>query len=127
MGPIRACPTYALQFSDMHGPADQWLQYRISKFAIPAVTFIQFAVQLHYPSPNLAQHRGKMLAFHGLACIGMALQFACSDIVMSLFPFAHETLRWGAHSAETYQVLLMVALVSADFWLLMPEFSVCMA
>ena len=49
--------------------------------------------------------RGQLVAFHALACLAMALQFACTDTVVSAFPTPHTTLRWGGHRAETWHVL----------------------
>ena len=82
-GGLKACPEFSLQLLD--GPMDdeRKLQYRISKYVVPLVTLSQFATMLYYPSPILEAHRSKMVAFHGLACLGMALQFACTDTVTS--------------------------------------------
>ena len=122
-GGLRGCDEFKLQLTD--GPSGEArTQYALSKYVVPLVTLSQFATMLQYPSERLREHRSKLVAFHALACLGMALQFACTDTVTSRWPTEHTTLRWGGHSAETWQVLCVVALQCADFHLLMPERSV---
>jgi hypothetical protein len=125
-GGLRACPEFSMQLLD--GPTDERkLQYRISKYVVPLVTLSQFATMLYYPSDLLKGQRAKLVALHSLACLGMALQFACTDTVTSAYPSKHKTLRWGAFTAETWQVLLVVALQCADFQFLIPELPVRVA
>lgn len=88
------------------------------------VVFSQHCIQLQYPSENLKEYRNLMIAGHALPLVGMSFQFACSDIVTSYWPEAHDTLRWGGFSAETWHVLIVVAIVALDFYLTMPEASV---
>ena len=122
-GGLRACAGLKEQLTRFP-PDEQWTQYVVSKFAIPLVVFSQHAMQLTYPSEVLKNHRGKYILTHALPLVGMCFQFACSDIVMAKYPTAHETVRWGGHSAETWQVLCVSGLVAFDFWLLIDEFSV---
>lgn len=125
-GGLKACPEFSMQLLD--GPTDERkLQYSISKYVVPMVTLSQFATMLYYPSDLLKGQRSKLVALHALPCLGMALQFACTDTVTSAFPSKHTTLRWGAFTAETWQVLLVVLLQCADFQLLMPELAVRVA
>mmetsp|Transcript_23802 Transcript_23802/g.34751 ORF Transcript_23802/g.34751 Transcript_23802/m.34751 type:complete len:260 (+) Transcript_23802:83-862(+) len=99
----------------------------LSKYVVPLVTLSQFVVQLHYPSDRNWAWRKVMLAAHAIPCGLMALQFACTDIMTSNFPEPHASLRWGGYSAEVAEVLVVVAVVAADFWLTMPEISVRLA
>lgn len=94
---------------------------------IPLVVLSQHYVQLRYPSDLLKDKRVLMTWLHALPCAGMSLTFACTDIVHSVFPSAHETLRWGGHSSETWQVLIVCFVVMLDFYLTMPERSVFLA
>jgi len=122
-GGLKGCSEFSMQWSQsVTGP--QRSQYMVSKYVIPMVVFSQHCVQLQYPSENLKNYRNLMIALHALPLFGMSFQFACTDIITSLWPEAHDTLRWGGFSAETWQVLIVVAVVALDFYLTMPEASV---
>lgn len=51
----------------------------------------------------------------------MAYQFACTTVEAARWPYPHDTLAWGGHKAETWQVLVVVAVQCLDFVLVMPE------
>ena len=113
--PLQGCPDLKQSFSNSP-TAMQMQQFLISKYLVPLVTFSQFCIQLNYPSPLLKGSRKLLVALHALPCLGMAFEFACSDIVQSAFPVAHATIRWGGHTAEEWQTLLVVAMVLGDFY-----------
>jgi hypothetical protein len=118
--PLAACPAYRLQWAA--APAgDQYPQYVLSKYVVPLVVLSQHYVQLHYPSDRLRSWRGALIGVHAAACAAMSFQFACTDLVRSAFPAPHDTLRWGAYSAETWHVLVVTAVVCLDFALIVPE------
>eukprot|EP00300_Choanocystis_sp_HF-7_P020467 c2059_g1_i1.p1 GENE.c2059_g1_i1~~c2059_g1_i1.p1 ORF type:complete len:256 (+),score=33.01 c2059_g1_i1:38-769(+) len=119
-GGLQACDGFKEQFS-LAPTNDQYVQFIVSKFVVPLVVFSQYAVQLSYPSKVLANHRTKLILLHALPLVGMAYQFACSDLIRAKFPASHETLRWGGHTAEMWQILFMSGVVAFDFWLLIPE------
>ena len=125
------CPDMAMRFATAQAISNftdsQKANLVLSKYVVPLVTLSQFVVQLHYPSKLHWAWRKTMLAAHALPCLLMALQFACTDVVTSKFPQPHDSLRWGGFSADTAQVLVVVAVVSLDFYLTMPETSVCVA
>merc|ERR1712224_773820 len=79
---------------------------------------------LTYPSESLKNHRGKLIAVHGLATVGMCFQFACSRVGQASFPFPHDTLIWGGVQCPTWQVLIVVCIQCLDFVMTMPEMSV---
>jgi hypothetical protein len=122
--PLSGCEARKLQFAELPADRDQVPQFLVSKFAVPVVVLVQHYYQLQYPSPNLVQWRSVMIAAHALPLVGMAYQFACSDIVTAQFPFPHDTIRWGGHSAATWQTLVVAGHVTLDFVLTMPERSV---
>ena len=113
--PLQGCPDLKQSFSNSP-TAMQMQQFLISKYLVPLVTLSQFCIQLNYPSPLLKGSRKLLVALHALPCLGMAFEFACSDIVQSAFPVAHATIRWGGHTAEEWQTLLVVAMVLGDFY-----------
>jgi len=125
-GGLQACPAYKEQFFAVPEGA-QRQQYIVSKFILPLVVISQHLVQLSYPSDYLAKHRRQLLAVHLLPALGMCFGFACTDVVTAAFPAPHETLRWGGHTSETWQVLIVVAVVCLDFVLIVPEKSVLVA
>merc|ERR1711934_233512 len=122
-GGLQACPSYKEQFFQV--PEDsQRQQYIVSKYILPLVVISQHLVQLSYPSSYLANYRKHLTAVHLLPVLGMCFGFGCSDIVTAVFPVPHETLRWGGHSCDTWQVLIVVAVICIDFYLIVPETSV---
>lgn len=114
-------------------------QYLVSKIVIPAIVLVQFCTQLSYPGCRevfAARIRAVgvpgvpywvLIAAHVLAVVGMSFAFACTDIQKAFFPEMHDSLRWGGHSAETWEVLIVVAVVCADFCVTMRELSVRLA
>lgn len=128
-GGLKECSSMKEQFSlTLPADTDQHAQYLVSKFVIPLVVFSQHCVQLAYPSPNLKKWRTPLTLLHAIPLIfGMAFQFACTHLGTSKFPSPHDTLIWGGHSAETWQVLAVVGIVFADFWFIIPELSVRLA
>ena len=126
--PLAACAESSLQWSTLPTDRAQIPQLVVSKYIIPIVVLVQHIAQLQYPSDNLQKWRKTMIALHALPLVGMCYQFACSDIVMSAIPAPNTpTLRWGGHSAETWQTLIVVLHVAVDFILTMPELSVRIA
>ena len=71
--------------------------FLVSKYAIPAVVFVQYWAQLRYPSPRNLALRKALLALYGAAAIAMAFQSACTDVIRARWPRAHDTLRWGGY------------------------------
>mmetsp|Transcript_49004 Transcript_49004/g.129993 ORF Transcript_49004/g.129993 Transcript_49004/m.129993 type:complete len:321 (-) Transcript_49004:143-1105(-) len=140
-GGLRACPELKEQFSMRLPPLEsgQQPQYLVSKFLIPAIVLVQFCNQLSYPGcRDFFAERMRaagvpgtpywvLIAAHALASVGMSFAFGCTDIQKSLFPREHDSLRWGGHSAETWEVLIVVAVVCADFCVTMRELSVRLA
>jgi hypothetical protein len=117
--PLTGCEASKMSWSSNSIESAQLPQFLISKYGVPLVTFSQFLVQLHYPSELHKHRRNLLVALHGLPCVGMAFQFACSDVIWSRFPAPHETIRWGGHTAETWQVLLVVGVFLVDFFAMM--------
>ncbi|GMI46191.1 hypothetical protein TrCOL_g1442 [Triparma columacea] len=99
----------------------------ITKYVLPIVVFTQYWQQLSYPSTILAQHRTKLKLLFGATSIGMFFQFGCTDIVTAKFPTPHDTLRWGGVENETSHVLIVVAITTAFYWLLMDGWRVRLA
>jgi hypothetical protein len=104
---------------------DQYFQFVFSKFALPLVVITQYYFCLTYPSESLKNHRGKLIAVHGLALVGMCFQFACSRVIQAKFPMPHDTLVWGGVQSPAWQVLIVICIQCLDFLLVIPEFSVC--
>uniref|UniRef100_A0A7S2RQW4 Uncharacterized protein n=1 Tax=Mucochytrium quahogii TaxID=96639 RepID=A0A7S2RQW4_9STRA len=122
-GGLQACNGMKEQFR--RAPADeQYVQYMISKFVIPLVVFSQHAMQLTYPSNVLRNSRIPIILLHGLPLIGMCYQFGCSDLIDAKFPKNEKTIRWGAETAETWQILVMSGIVAFDFLYFIPEKTV---
>ena len=130
-GGLVGCPDLSMRFalaSDIANFTDtQKSNLVLSKYIVPLVTLSQFVVQLHYPSERNWGWRKLMLFAHAIPCMMMAFTFACTDIMTSVFPEPHDSLRWGGYSAQVVEVLAVVAVVTCDFWLTMPEKSVAFA
>lgn len=126
---LESCSGLEEQFGRFpDGPLeDQYWQFVISKFGLPLVVFTQYYACLIYPSESLKNHRGKLIAVHSMAIVGMCFQFACTRLGEAKFPVPHDTLIWGGVQCPTWQVLIVVVIQCIDFLVVIPEFSVRVA
>ena len=105
-GGLRGCDEFKLQLTD--GPSGEArAQYALSKYVVPLVTLSQFATMLQYPSERLREHRSKLVAFHALACLGMALQFACTDTVTSRWPIVPGMAWYLSAKTAAFKIALL--------------------
>ena len=96
-------------------PPHQLGPFLVSKYAIPAVVFVQYWAQLRYPSPRNLALRKALLALYGAAAIAMAFQSACTDVIRARWPRAHDTLRWGGYDGAAAPILVVAALTAGNF------------
>ena len=126
---LRSCPSMVETFKTPDQLADpgQYTNYVVTKYVLPLVVFTQYWQQLSYPSKVLEQHRTKLKLVFLLASLGMHYQFGCTDVVTATFPTTHDTLRWGGVENETSHVLVVVAITTIFYWLLMDSWRVKVA
>lgn len=110
---LEGCPSRRFTFSVT--PPHQLGPFLVSKYAIPAVVFVQYWAQLRYPSPRNLALRKALLALYGAAAIAMAFQSACTDVIRARWPRAHDTLRWGGYDGAAAPILVVAALTAGNF------------
>lgn len=126
---LRSCPSMVetFNFPDQLDEPGQYTNYVVTKYVLPLVVFTQYWQQLSYPSEILKEHRTKLKLLFLSTSIGMHYQFGCTDVVTATFPTNHETLRWGGVENETSHVLIVVAITTFFYWLLMDSWRVRVA